>query len=150
VTTPYLLGDLKRDEGLRFAAYHDTEGVCTIGYGHTGREVIPGLVWNQDHCDAALVTDVERAMAECDKHVPWWRDQTPERQDVMVMLMFNMGWGDGTRRLSSFHHTLEFWRTGDYEAAADGLLRSHWAEQVKSRATRLAEQLRTGVRKERI
>lgn len=148
MTTPYLIEDLKRDEGLRFRAYLDSTGVCTIGYGHTGREVILGLVWNQDHCDAALVTDIERAMAACDEHVSWWRIENGPRQDVMAMLMFNMGWGDGTRRLSSFHNTLAAWRRGDYEAAADGLLSSHWAAQVKSRATRLAEQLRTGVRKE--
>ena len=32
----------KRFEGLRLEAYQDCAGIWTVGYGHTGRDVIPG------------------------------------------------------------------------------------------------------------
>lgn len=35
-------------------------------------------------------------------------------------------------------------RTGQYEKATAGMLASKWAKQVKGRAIRLAEQMRTG------
>jgi len=49
---------LKRLEGLRLEAYQDEAGVWTIGYGHTGRDVTPGLKWTQEQADKALYTDV--------------------------------------------------------------------------------------------
>jgi lysozyme len=48
---------LKSVEGCRLTAYVDQAGVWTIGYGHTGHEVVPGLCWSQDHADQALETD---------------------------------------------------------------------------------------------
>jgi lysozyme len=144
LTTPFLLADLQHDEGCRLAAYADTLGIWTIGYGHA--HVPPGTVWTQDQCDAALADDVANAEADLDASAPWWRDLNDPRQDVMANLCFNMGWGNGTSGLSSFKHTLGFIQSGDYDSAADGLLASKWATEVKSRATRLAEQMRTGVR----
>ena len=49
---------LKTLEGCRFTAYVDQAGIWTIGYGHTGHEVVPGLAWSQDHADQALSADV--------------------------------------------------------------------------------------------
>ncbi len=144
MTTPFLIDDLKRDEGCRLAAYEDTVGVWTIGYGHA--HVEPGTIWTQDQCDAALAQDVAHAEGLLDANAPWWRSLTDARQDVMVNLCFNMGWGDGSHGLSSFKHTLSFIQEGDFPAAALGLLASKWAGQVGERANRLAEQMRTGIR----
>jgi lysozyme len=93
-----------------------------------------------------LAADVAKAEALLDHGAPWWRTLNDARQDVMVNLCFNMGWGDGKHGLSSFWHTLEAVRLGLYSAAAEGLLASKWAKQVHGRANRLAEQLRTGER----
>lgn len=49
---------LKRLEGCRLQAYRDQAGVWTIGYGHTGREVVAGLQWTQAQADAALGSDL--------------------------------------------------------------------------------------------
>jgi lysozyme len=144
MTTPFLLDDLKRDEGCVLTAYQDTLGIWTVGYGHA--HVAPGTVWTQAQADAALAQDVTRAEGDLDAHAPWWRDLNDPRQDVMANLCFNMGWGNGVSGLSSFKNTLKFIQAGDYEDAAKGLLASKWATQVKSRATRLAGQMRTGVR----
>lgn len=142
--TPQLSDDLKRDEGCRTTAYEDTVGVWTIGYGHA--HVAPGTVWTLAQCSDALTTDIARAVALCTVHIPWWLALNDARQDVMVNLMFNMGWGDGVHGLSSFKNTLRAIEDGRYVAAAAGLLASRWAKQVKGRAIRLAAQMRTGVR----
>jgi lysozyme len=52
-----------------------------------------------------LAEDVAKAEALFDAHAPWWRSLNDARQDVMVNLCFNMGWGDGSHGLSSFRNT---------------------------------------------
>ncbi len=153
--TPRLLEDLKADEGLRLAAYPDpATGAApwTIGYGHTGPEVHPGLTWTEEQATSALHADVERAVAGLDADLPWWRTLDDVRQDVMAELCFNMGVGhpaqDGRpgHGLRAFVQTLNAIRAGRYAAAAEGLLASHWARQVGARAQRLAALMRTGAR----
>lgn len=144
MTTPFLPADLKHDEGCRTVAYQDTLGIWTVGVGHA--HVPEGTVWTQQECDDQLDTDIAKAEALLDANAPWWKDLNDPRQDVMVNLCFNMGWGDGSSGLSSFKNTLKFIEDGDYASAATGLLKSKWATQVHSRATRLASQMQTGVR----
>ncbi len=42
---------------------HVFRGTPTIGWGHTGSEVVPGLTWSQERCDAQLQADVEPIVA---------------------------------------------------------------------------------------
>jgi lysozyme len=143
--SPFLPADLKHDEGCKLKAYQDTKGIWTIGVGHA--HVPEGTVWTQADCDTQLKQDIGRAEADLDANAPWWRGLDDARQDVMAMLCFNMGWGDGAHGLSSFRNTLTHIQTGDYAAAAHGLLTSKWAAEVKAaRAGRLAAQMQTGVR----
>ncbi len=144
MTTPHLISDLKSDEGCRTSAYPDpltNADPFTIGYGHTGAEVHPGLTWTQPQCETALETDVAAVVDDLDDAFPWWRDMSDLRQDVLANMTFNMGIGG----VSQFHNTLRDMEAGNYEAAADGMLDSLWAKQVPNRANRLAEQMRTGV-----
>jgi lysozyme len=144
LTTQFLLADIKRDEGCSLTAYPDTLNIWTVGYGHA--HVPPNTVWTQQQCDDALESDVDKAIGLLDAHAAWWRTLSDPRQDVMVNLCFNMGWGDGAHGLSSFHNTLAFIEAQQFDKAAGGLLASKWATQVKGRAIRLAQELRTGVR----
>lgn len=50
-------------EGLRLTAYQDSVGVWTIGYGHTGPDVHPGLTITQQQAGALLQQDVAGAVA---------------------------------------------------------------------------------------
>lgn len=142
--TPFLAGDIAQDEGLRLEAYTDTLGIWTVGYGHA--HVAPKTVWTHEQANVALRADIDQTIGLLDKNIPWWRNLNDARQDVMVNLCFNMGWGDGKRGLSSFKNTLAAIDAGNFTKAADGLLASKWATQVHGRATRLATQMRTGVR----
>lgn len=135
---PILIADLKRDEGLRLKAYQDTVGVWTIGYGHA--HVAPGTVWTEAQAEAALIDDVASHNAELAKALPWVAGLDPVRRRVLQNMAYNLG----VQGLLGFRNTLEYVRQGDYGRAADGMLASKWAGQVKGRATRLAQQMRTG------
>jgi len=135
---PILIADLKSDEGLRLTAYKDTVGVWTIGYGHA--HIAPGAVWTQAQAEAALIEDVRKHNAELASALPWIAALDPVRRRVLQNMAFNLG----VKGLLGFKNTLGMVRAGDYEGAARGMLNSLWAKQVKGRAVRLAEQMRTG------
>jgi lysozyme len=145
MTTPDLIADLRRDEGLRLAAYPDPltgAAPWTIGYGHTGAEVRAGLAWTEGQAEAALADDVAGVLRALDRRLPWWRRLDDARQDVLANMAFNMG----VAALEGFAHTLTFIHNGDWARAAEAMLDSAWARQVGARARRLAEQMRTGAR----
>lgn len=135
---PILIADLKRDEGLRLKGYKDTVGVWTVGYGHA--HVAPGTVWTQEQAEAALIEDVKKHNAELAKALPWIVQLDPVRRRVLQNMAFNLG----VKGLLGFKNTLTMVQAGDYAGAARGMLNSLWAKQVKGRAVRLAEQMRTG------
>src|ERR1044072_792728 len=93
MTTKHLITDLMRDEGLRLKAYPDPLSggdPWTIGYGHTGPEVKPGLVWTHQQARDALEADIADHVADLDKRMPWWRDLDDVRQDVLANMCFNL------------------------------------------------------------
>jgi lysozyme len=135
-----LLDALRRDEGLRLKAYRCSAGVLTIGYGHTGPEVHEGLTWTQEQADRALEADAGAACKALAKALPWVADLDPVRLGVLQNMAFNLG----VRGLLQFHNTLACVRQERWEDAAKGLLASLWARQVKGRAVRLAEEMRSG------
>ena len=61
---------LRRWEGCRLAAYPDPASggePWTIGYGHTGPDVVPGLVISQQQAEAWLEADAAEAGAAVDR-----------------------------------------------------------------------------------
>jgi lysozyme len=145
LSTPELLQDLRRDEGLRLDAYQDAGGVWTIGVGHTGPEVRHGLCWTEAQCEAALARDVASVERGLTARIPWWLQLGEARQDVLANMAFNLG----VEALCSWTHTLAAVRAEDYALAAERMLGSEpWRSQVGRRAERLAEQMRTGRRVE--
>ena len=59
----------KSFEGLRLEAYQDVAGVWTIGYGHTGPELLSGMKITQADADALLRADVQTAVNFVNKKV---------------------------------------------------------------------------------
>lgn len=130
---------LSLDEGKRKRLYQDSVGKATIGVGRNIED--KGL--RDDEIALMLSNDIDEAEAECRANCPWFNQLNDVRQEVLVNMCFNMGWPV----LSQFRNTLDAVRRGDYEAAAKGMLASKWASQVKGRAIRLAEEMRTGIKK---
>ncbi|PRP68676.1 muraminidase, partial [Chromobacterium amazonense] len=54
------IGLIQKFEGLRLTAYKDMVGVLTIGYGHTGPDVTPGLTITQPRAVALLQQDLAK------------------------------------------------------------------------------------------
>jgi lysozyme len=78
-------------EGCKTTAYQDVRGIWTIGYGHTGPEVVEGLVWTEQQCEAALLDDVADAVACVNREVTV--AITQDEFDALVDFTFNAGRG---------------------------------------------------------
>lgn len=91
----------KRINGIKqpvLVAYKDTVGVLTIGYGHTGPDVKPGLKIDQKKALNLLKKDVKTA-SDCIRRImSEWKSKkiksymiTQGQFDAMVSLVFNAG-----------------------------------------------------------
>jgi len=49
---------LKSFESCRLTPYQDVGGVWTVGFGATGEDVTPGVVWTQYEADTRLISDL--------------------------------------------------------------------------------------------
>lgn len=150
-----LEAELTRDEGKRLKAYRDTKGKWSIGIGHNltdcGTEPLPrGLLdvlangINEAENDLLFDHDINRAEADLDRCLPWWRSLDPVRQRVMLNMCFNMGIGDKNHGLLSFVNTLGMIQRKEYSRAGAAMLNSKWAKEVGMRADRLADMMTTG------
>ena len=83
---------IKRLEGCRLAAYRDQGGVWTVGYGHTGPEVHPGVVWTQAQADEALNDDLQRFCLGVERQVAKAPRPLNDNQfSALVIFAFNVG-----------------------------------------------------------
>ena len=101
-------------EGLRLTAYPDpaTGGdPWTIGYGHTGNDVYPGLTITQEQAEELLMKDVQKAAADVNAKVT--TDMNQGEFDALVDFVFNCGAGNfnGSTLLKKINE-------GDMEGAA--------------------------------
>lgn len=82
----------KQFESCRLTAYQDVKGVWTIGWGHTGPDVLPGLVWTQKQADDALALDINWANNVVNSlcHA----SLTQSEHDALVDFVFNVGSGN--------------------------------------------------------
>lgn len=132
--TPEGLARLRLDEGLRLVAYRDGGGILTIGYGHTGHDVTPGMTISGIEADAFLEHDVASTEAQL-RRLAWFAAIDPVRQDVLTNIAFNVG-VDGLLHwpVTLGHFAAKNWP----EAANDLLHEGKWNDDVGKRAVRLA------------
>lgn len=123
-------------EGERLFPYRDPLGKITIGVGRN----LTDLGISQEESRFLLLGDLARVEQELDRALPWWRQEDAVRQAALIDLAFNLG----LPRLLRFRRTLEAWRLGKHEAAADALVDSLWYGQVKTRGRRIVAMVRTG------
>lgn len=86
--SPAGLNIIKLAEGLELKAYQDTGGVWTIGYGHTGPDVKPGMTITETQADKLLVEDVAEAEADVRRLFPV---TTQGQFDALVSFTYNLG-----------------------------------------------------------
>lgn len=131
-----LIDQLSIDEGRKPRMYLDTVGKWTIGVGRN----LSDRALFEDEIDLMLKNDIKLIEKQLDDNLPWWRQMTEARQNVLANMAFNLG----IAGLMGFVNTLTFMRSGRYDAAAAGMMNSKWAKQVGKRAERLAAIMRSG------
>lgn len=131
-----LATQLRVDEAVRNKLYQDTVGKWTGGVGRnfSDRLMSPGLI------QFMLDEDIDLAVAELDRNAPWWKSLNDARQNVLLNMVFNMGW----TRLSGFKQMLAALQAGRYDMAANEMKDSAWYTQVGDRARRLEKIMREG------
>jgi lysozyme len=128
---------LRRDEGVRKTVYRDSLGIPTIGVGRNLES--PGL--SDSEIQLLLVNDVSTRGEELSEALSWYSELDQVRQEILI----NMGFM-GIAKLLQFHNMLTLMQAKKWDEAAEAMLDSKWATQVGARATRLAQQMRTGER----
>jgi len=129
---------IKEDEGLRLHPYTCTAGKVTIGYGRNLDDV--GITATEAEHLLRRDIDVARLDAEQFTGPAVWDGLTPARKAVIINMAFNLG----ISRLSQFKRLHNSLAMSSYDEAAKEMLNSRWAQQVGSRADRLAESMRHG------
>lgn len=97
---------IRRYEDCKLVAYPDpkTGGApWTIGWGATGPDVGPGLIWSQAQADARLESDVAQREEAVSQAID--APMSQGQFDAIVSIVFNVGYGtskrDGILRLIS-------------------------------------------------
>ena len=144
-------------EGLRLQVYKDTLGIDTIGIGRnledrgiTKEELdwmdIPSMdavyEYGITEADAMYLAknDVQIVEEELVRAHPCVEDLDAVRQLVLMDMAFNMG----VPRLCKFVKMWNAIHEEDYASAGKEMLDSRWANQVKSRSTKLAHAMHHG------
>jgi lysozyme len=79
-------------ESCKLTAYQDIKGIWTIGWGHVGPEVVPGLTWTQQQADDALMLDIQWASRVVNTLVHI--SLTQPEFDALTDFVFNVGSGN--------------------------------------------------------
>lgn len=113
---------IKHFEGLKLKAYKCPAGIWTIGYGHTGPDVLPGLVITEARADELLAADLARFEAGVADLAKVANDN---QFAALVSFAFNLGLE--ALRTSTL---LRKHMAGDYEGAAAEFARWNKANHV--------------------
>ena len=144
-------------EGLRLQVYKDTLGIDTIGIGRnledrgiTKEELdwmdIPSMdavyEYGITEADAMYLAknDVQIVEEELVRAHPCVDELDAVRQLVLMDMAFNMG----VPRLCKFKKMWAAVHENKFDVAAKEMLDSRWANQVKSRSTKLAHAMHHG------
>ena len=144
-------------EGLRLEVYKDSLGIDTIGIGRNLEDrgiTKDELDWMDypsieyvysdgiSEADAMYLAnnDVEIVEKELVRAHPCVEDLDAVRQLVVMDMAFNMG----VPRLCKFKKMWAAIHEGNYTAASVEMMDSRWATQVKGRAKKLSDAMKTG------
>jgi len=116
--------------------YTDTVGKITIGIGYnlTDRGLPDSWI------NAQYDQDVNYFYSQLLADFPWFKDLCEARQCVLIDMCFM-----GYKKFKEFDKMLAAIKAGDFKTAADEIINSEWATEVKKRATQDALIMLTGI-----
>lgn len=123
------------NEGYRKDLYHDTEGIPTIGIGFN---LLEGF--SLEESTLILKHRMHKFINELCQRVPVYLKVSQVRKIVLLDMVYNLG----VTRLLGFRKMLAALDRGEYQLAAQEMLDSRYASQVKGRARRNAHMMETG------
>lgn len=120
---------LKKLERCETTAYLDEANIYTIGYGHTGPEVLPGVVWTQDQCESELDRDLEVFINGVANLIDD-AELTDNQFSALVLFAFNTG-------LEAFAHStlLRYLKAGFLDKIPDEMKRWNKVHKGKQLVT---------------
>lgn len=105
---------IKDFEGFELTAYADIKGVPTVGWGHTGPEVIVGKTYTQEQCEKWFDEDNDEAENAVNSLVKVELNQN--QFDALVSIVYNIGVGNF--KSSTFLKRLN---NNDYDGCAEAM-----------------------------
>tara|TARA_Y100001972_G_C7568083_1_gene285164 strand:+ start:71 stop:535 length:465 start_codon:yes stop_codon:yes gene_type:complete len=136
-------------EGVRYKVYDDANGKeikagdtlvghPTIGVGRN--IAADGLGITKEEVDFLLDNDIQRVKEETNDW-NFFNNLSEVRQAVIIDMLFNMG---KTRfNPNKWPKFFTYIKNNEWENASQEMLNSSWSNQVKSRANRLSEMMKT-------
>ncbi|MBY0444878.1 MAG: lysozyme [Burkholderiales bacterium] len=103
---------IQKFEGLRLTSYQDSVGIWTIGDGHTGADVKPGMTINPSQVLILLQQDLERFESGVNKSVKV--PLTQNQFDALISFSYNVGLGNFSKST-----LLKRLNEANYSGAAD-------------------------------
>lgn len=141
---------LKRHEGVRNIPYRCSAGKSTIGVGwNIDANPLPPVIElylkqykkiTDEMIDELLDISIRHAQADCRVLFPNFDTFTDARKMALIDFVFNVGFATARK----FKNTIALINQGRFDAAADNMLISKWAEQVKGRSKTITEMIRNG------
>lgn len=128
-------GYILTNEGYRQTPYEDSEGILTVGVGFNLEQG-----FTLEECMLIVNHRLDRLVAELCNRVPVYLKVCQVRKIVLLDMAYNLG----VNRLLGFRKMLAALNEGDYQLAANEMLDSRYAKQVKGRALRNAQMMETG------
>lgn len=101
--------------------YIDDAGVPTIGWGHTGRNVKPGMTITLVLAEAYLAEDIARMEAAVNRLIEGGAPTNQNQFDALVLLAFNIGPDEDSDHIAEGlgdSTLLKYHRAGKYDLAA--------------------------------
>lgn len=152
-----LIKQLAIHEGIELEVYEDTLGIETIGIGRNLKD--RGIAdLELAHINKTMSEIYEDGITEEDAYFLAERDidivegelfaakPICNRLDgIRQMILLDMAFNMGIPRLMKFKKMWANIEGNHYELAAIEMLDSLWADQVKGRATKLSEAMKTGI-----
>lgn len=116
---------IKRWEGCKLNQYLDQHSIKTIGYGHTGVDVVPGLSITPDQAEELLKKDLEAAEKGVDTVITVLLNDN----EFAALVCFTFNIGVNAFKMSTLRTILN---QGNRKGAADQFLRWNHISGVES------------------
>lgn len=110
---------VKRFEGLVTRAYKCPAGVLSVGYGHTGRDVVPFMIITEEEAEKLLHRDLAKFALNITYSLEQDKIKVNQNQfDALCSFAFNLGYS-----ALVFSTLWKKLKAGDFDGASDEFLK---------------------------